>query len=141
MFIGSGDDHGDIVTTTLQQASEAARASTWAGRLRTTVEDITSDDEDDTEPGLRDTGHQAGANPQTAREQEPDEDYDEAFWNEYVDECLAAAEREGRDDDNSDVGLSAWDQLGVEFEAENRPTCAYMTTIMEAQPLMHYAHR
>ena len=123
--------HDEGSHTVLRQATDNARANTWAGRLRTTVEDVPSDDE----------GEQSniGNQPDSAAfqtDEDVGDDDGKAFWNEYVDECLAAEEAGSRDEDDREIGLSAWDQLGVEFEAENRPTCVYQIDSIDATLLM-----
>lgn len=62
------------------EVTEEVLTRTWAGRLRhTTIEDV-PDDEEEEEPEesepLEDRASQ-------------DEDYDEEFWNEYIDEVMA----------------------------------------------------
>ncbi|KZT72991.1 hypothetical protein DAEQUDRAFT_684524, partial [Daedalea quercina L-15889] len=130
MEIEDGGDNGNLESgepeenevANLQNATAEARAGAWVGHLRqTTVEDVTeSDDEDNVDAGGDDC-NECSLDDHFADPLAPvdeGEDYNEEFWNEYVDEVMVRSEDRG----GSEEGLSAWDQLGVEFEAENRPT-------------------
>ena len=93
----------------LGAAAIQAQNTSWGSRLRsrTTVEDVPEEGKEDVE-----------INPELAASDQwhdTDDEYDEDFWNEYVNEIMAAEEEMN--------GLSAWDQLRVEFEAENCPMC------------------